>query len=121
MLAANLTALHPTVDPIADREGYIAVKPADALFMDENGDAIPAAQHDILTGSDAQGNLLADATCNDWTSASADDLAQVGHSDTPAATQFSPSWNSAHEAQDCTEAGLVARGGNGRIYCFATD
>lgn len=121
VFSPTLTALHPTIDPTQDRTGYIAVKPADALFMDETGAAVPGSEHDILTGSNADGTLYADRTCEDWTSSAANRSAQVGHSDTPSNTQFSPSWNSAHESQDCTAAGLIARGGTGRIYCFATD
>ena len=30
------------------------------------------------------------------------------------------SWNSAHMSRDCTAAGLVATGGAGKFYCFAT-
>lgn len=121
VLAANLAALHPTIDPAQDRNGYINAKPADALFMDETGAAVPGGQHDILTGSQADGTVYTGRTCNDWTSAAGANTAQVGHSDTPSNTQFSPSWNSAHDAQSCTQQGLIARGGNGRIYCFATD
>jgi hypothetical protein len=121
MLAANLTALHPTIDPATDRDGYIAVKPADALFTDENGDSVPGQVHDILTGSNADGTVAAGNTCEDWTSASTEVTAQVGHSDTPSSTMFSPSWNSAHASMSCSEEGLIAFGGNGRIYCFATD
>ena len=121
VFSTDLTALHPTVDPAQDRAGYIAVKPADALFMDETGAAVPGNEHDILTGTNADGTLFAGRTCDDWTSAANNESAQVGHSDTPGNTQFSPSWNSAHESESCTEQGLIARGGNGRIYCFATD
>jgi hypothetical protein len=120
-LAANLTALHPTVDPVADRDGYIAVKPPDDRFMDENGDAVPGAEHDILTGSTAEGMVATGATCSDWTSDATGDIARVGHSDTPGNVQFSPSWNDAHDALNCSEEGLIERGGAGRIYCFATD
>lgn len=121
MFSPNLTALHPTVDPATDRAGYIKVKPADALFMDETGATVPGSQHDILTGTKADGTVFTGATCDDWTSAQTTRIGRVGHSDTPSNTQFSPSWNSAHDAQSCSKNGLIARGGNGRIYCFAAD
>jgi hypothetical protein len=121
VFSPNLTALHPTIDPAVDRPGYIKVKPADALFMDETGANVPGPQHDILTGTAADGTVKTGATCDDWTSAAGNRIGQVGHSDTPSSTNFSPSWNSAHESQSCSESGLIARGGNGRIYCFAAD
>jgi hypothetical protein len=121
VFAASLQALHPTVDPTQDRDGYIAVKPADALFMDENGNVVDSSQHDILTGSQVDGTLAQDGTCADWTSEADDASARVGHSDTPEDPQYSPSWNSAHDSAGCSTTGLVERGGNGRIYCFATD
>ena len=37
--------------------------------------------HDILTGSTANGKVMAAKTCNDWTSDSKDQQAQIGHSD----------------------------------------
>lgn len=121
VFAADLDSLHPTIDPSDDRDGYIAVKPADELFMDENGDSIPGNEHDIFTGTQADGTHMDGATCQDWTSNDADDVAQVGHSDTPGNPAFSPSWNSAHESAGCDTDGVEARGGNGRVYCFATD
>jgi len=123
MLAADLTALH-------------ALKGNADLFIDEKGTKIDGqwnssttVQHDILTGSAADGTLQpADAmgrsaNCQDWTSAGTDAFAQVGHSDgmgpgmamDPA---YYTSWNSSHANQDCSNT--TPRGGAGRIYCFAT-
>jgi hypothetical protein len=48
------------------------------LMLDENGDAVPANEHDILTSSNEDGELLVSGdaggadNCNDWTSNSAD-------------------------------------------------
>ena len=115
-LAANVTDLHA-------RKGDAAV------FLDERGQRIPGqwagspspVQHDILTGSNADGTLMTGFTCADWTSGSADIAAQVGHSDglgpngdTSGALS---SWNSAHANQNCSNT--APRGGAGRIYCFA--
>lgn len=93
------------------------------LILDENGQNAPGAQHDILTGSNADGTAAVGLNCDNWTSDSADltENPRVGHSDIPANTMFSPSWNAAHEAANCSEDGLTQRGGNGRLYCFAID
>lgn len=121
MFSMNLTTLHPTINPTMNRQGYIAVKPADALFMDEKGMMVPSNQHDILTGANADGTASTANTCDDWNSSAGDDKAIVGHSDTPGSTQFSPSWNAAHDTVSCSQSGVSQRGGNGRFYCFAVD
>jgi len=100
-----------------------------AVFVDERGQRIngqwtgspPPVEHDILTGSNADGTLLPGFTCSDWTSASTTVAAQVGHSDGLGPGQSTAgtlsSWNSAHANQDCSNT--APRGGAGRIYCFA--
>jgi len=101
-----------------------------ALFVDERNQRINGqwagspqpVEHDVLTGSTADGRLMAGMTCGDWTSASASLAAQVGHSDglgpnMNAAGSLS-SWNSAHANESC--ANTTPRGGSGRIYCFAS-
>ncbi len=100
-----------------------------AVFLDEKGQPIngqwPGSptpnQHDILTGSNQDGTVLAGFTCNDWTSSAATVQAQVGHSDglgpNGSTTGTLSSWNSAHANQDCSNT--APRGGAGRIYCFA--
>ena len=100
-----------------------------ALFVDERGQRINGqwtgspspVEHDILTGSNADGTVLAGMTCADWTSDSASVAGQVGHSDGmgPGQSTAAPlsSWNSAHANQNC--ANTAPRGGAGRIYCFA--
>jgi hypothetical protein len=99
------------------------------VFIDERGQRIngqwtgsPApVQHDILTGSNADGTLMVGFTCADWTSDSANFVAQVGHSDGLGPNQDASgslsSWNSAHVNQNC--ANTAPRGGSGRTYCFA--
>ena len=100
-----------------------------SLFLDERGQRIngqwtgsPApVEHDILTGSNADGTVAAGLTCADWTSAAADLAAQVGHSDGLGPNQSTAgtlsSWNSSHANQNC--ANTAPRGGAGRFYCFA--
>jgi hypothetical protein len=100
-----------------------------AIFVDERGQRIngqwtgsPApVEHDILTGSNADGTLATGLTCADWTSDSASLAGQVGHSDGLGPNQSTAgalaSWNSAHANQNCSNT--APRGGAGRIYCFA--
>jgi hypothetical protein len=116
MVASDLTGLHA-------RRGDAAV------FLDERGQRIAGqwagsptpVQHDILTGSTAEGTLMPGMTCGDWTSGSGSLQAQVGHSDGlgPGGDSSGSlsSWNSAHANQSCADT--APRGGSGRIYCFA--
>ena len=116
LIARNLQELH-------SRTGDAA------LFIDETGRRIngqwpgsPApVEHDILTGSNADGTLIPGKTCNDWTSASASISTRVGHTDGlgpgGSTTGTLSSWNSAHDNQSC--ANTAPGGGAGRIYCFA--
>jgi hypothetical protein len=118
LVASNLTELHA-------RKGDATV------FVDEKGLQINGQwtgsptpnQHDIMTGSNADGTLMAGFTCNDWTSDSAAAFGQVGHSDGLGPNQSTDgalsSWNSAHSNQNC--ANTAPRGGAGRIYCFAAN
>jgi hypothetical protein len=78
-------------------------------------------QHDILTGSTADGRAYTDAmdhTCNNWTS---NDMgsAQLGHSDKQGGGNSS--WNSTHPSRGCSQANLVSTGGAGLLYCFAVN
>jgi hypothetical protein len=130
MVAANLAALHSrTGDPL--------------IFIDEHSQLINGQwtgsptpnEHDILTGSNADGTLAVGKTCLDWTSAMQPPdggvpdggqpfVARVGHSDgfggscnTATTPNNLPSWNSAHDNAGCHDT--APRGGAGRIYCFA--
>ena len=118
MVANNLADLH-------------ARKGDSTLFVDEKGQPINGqwsgspspVEHDIMTGSAADGTMLPGLTCGDWTSDSTMTVGQVGHSDglgpggdTSGALS---SWNAAHSNQNC--ANTAPRGGAGRIYCFATN
>lgn len=98
-------------------------------FIDERGQPVngqwPGSpspnEHDILTGSAADGALLPGLTCGDWRSESTTMRGQVGHSDGlgPGGSTAGAlsSWNSAHTTQSC--ANTAPGGGAGRIYCFA--
>ena len=115
---------------VARNIGELHSRTGDAsLFVDETGRRIngqwpgsPApVEHDILTGSNADGTLIPGKTCSDWTSQSATISARVGHADGlgPGGSTAGSlsSWNSAHDNQSC--ANTAPGGGAGRLYCFA--
>jgi hypothetical protein len=118
VVAADLAALHSRV---GDAE----------VFLDEYGNKIPGqwagspqpVEHDILTGTNADGTVMAGMTCADWTSDQAGMAAQIGHSEGlgPGMNSSMPfsSWNSSHPNAGCDDT--TPRGGSGRIYCFAVD
>jgi hypothetical protein len=96
----------------------------------ENGRLIPTRlhtvnQHDILTGTQMDGTAPPpgkDLTCNNWTSGS-EGQAIVGHADRMGTRDdaASKSWNSSHPSRGCSAPQLVASGGAGLLYCFATN
>jgi hypothetical protein len=118
------------------------------IFIDEHGLMINGQwtgsplpnEHDILTGTNADGTLAMGKTCSDWTSSvgppdggvpdggAADGgyfLARIGHTDgfgtncaaAPAPPNDVTLWNSAHDNAGCNDT--RPRGGAGRLYCFA--
>jgi hypothetical protein len=101
------------------------------LFLDEKGNKINGQwegsptpnQHDILTGTNADGTVAAGKNCDSWTSSEMGVVAQVGHSDGlgPMRNPNPPyaSWNSSHESAGCNDT--APRGGAGKFYCFSTE
>lgn len=90
--------------------------------LDERGRFIPGGgyfpnRHDIMTGSKGDGTAYAaadgDMTCNNWTSNADTNKARLGHHD------FA-NWNSTHDSRGCSQSALIATGGDGLFYCFAT-
>jgi hypothetical protein len=82
-------------------------------------------EHDILTGSRADGTAFApqtDTTCMAWTS-SGEGSAIVGHHDRtgPLPENWAKSWNFSHQSAGCSQEALVRAGGSGRLYCFASN
>ena len=92
-----------------------------------------ADNHDVLTGSNAQGKLDATSpqnTCQDWTFAGEAGRPRLGHS-WPA--QSGQGWIASHPAAGCAAVvnllnngpgdrdcvGVGCGGGYGAIYCFA--
>ncbi len=91
--------------------------------MMTNGRGDTPNQHDILTGSNLDGTAASDSdACSNWTS-SADGTgsAMVGHFDRQGGGANPNSWNSAHGSRGCSQDNLIATGGNGYFYCFATN
>lgn len=118
LVAENLTALHERFGDHTE-------------FLDEKGNMIPGQwpnspkpnEHDILTGTDRDGNVVPGKTCADWTSAEAGMTAWVGHCDglgpnVSMEPMYRP-WNSVHENGGCDNT--APKGGAGRVYCFAAD
>jgi hypothetical protein len=89
-----------------------------------NGRGDDPNMHDILTGSNMDGTVNTDEghdACRNWTGASAEGSAMVGHHDRQGGGANPNSWNSAHASRGCSQENLQATGGNGYFYCFATD
>ena len=97
--------------------------------LNENGEIVNGRgdtpnMHDILTGSQLDGNAAGgsdDSTCGNWTNNSSDGSALVGHHDRQGGGANPTSWNSAHGSRGCGQADLQGTGGNGFYYCFATN
>ena len=98
--------------------------------LDERGNIVKGRgdtpnEHDILTGSRADGTAFApqtDTTCKAWTSNS-DGSAIVGHHDRigPLPENWAKSWNFSHQSAGCSQEALVRTGGAGKFYCFAAN
>ena len=101
-----------------------------ATAIDEKGGAIKGRgetpnDHDILTGSRADGTAFApqtDTTCGNWTK-NGDGSAIVGHHDRtgPLPENWATSWNFSHQSAGCSQDALRRTGGAGLFYCFAAD
>jgi hypothetical protein len=118
-IAANVDDLHSANNKIS----------ADTV-VSENGRLIPGRayvvnQHDILTGSTADGRALPaekDLTCGNWTKGG-EGSAMVGHADRVGLRDDAPSksWNASHPSRGCSAAALKSSGGAGLLYCFAAN
>ncbi|MEE4361912.1 MAG: hypothetical protein V2I63_10355 [Pseudomonadales bacterium] len=117
MIAENVDALHSEANNLTkatqlDEQGAIV-----------NGRGDTPNRHDILTGSQLDGTAFqreGDSTCSDWTS-NGEGSARVGHHDRTGGGDHPTSWNSAHDSRGCSQADLVATGGDGLFYCFAVE
>ncbi len=88
-----------------------------------NGRGDEPNRHDILTGSMPDGTAAAE-TCEDWTMGGTEGAALVGHHDRMGLddSEAAMSWNSSHSSRGgCSLEALNGTGGDGLLYCFATD
>jgi hypothetical protein len=93
-----------------------------------NGRGDTPNMHDILTGSQPDGTAFPpgeDRTCSNWTSTTG--AGMVGHHDRAGLDDSAPakSWNASHPSRGagggCSQDDLKGTGGNGLLYCFATN
>jgi hypothetical protein len=123
IIANNLPDLH---DQLADAAGLNTTWPigVTSVALDEKGMPLTNDVHDILTGSDIEGRVIAASTCDNWTSSATTATAQVGHSNRMGGGR-PPSWNSTHTVgcapspTNRTAGTVTSGGGRGSIYCFA--
>jgi hypothetical protein len=121
VIAANVDELHGTNN--LNKQTALTEK---GETISGRGD--PVNQHDILTGSDAEGRLAlaagagGDTTCGNWTK-SGEGSAFVGHHDRQGLNESAPmkSWNASHGSRGCGLEALKSTGGSGLFYCFATN
>ena len=112
MTNAGLVALwmpEPVITPPLIIQGRVGATPTSPVV------------HDIPTGTQPDGRAYTDGmdhTCNNWTSDGMG-TAQLGHFDRLGGPNAS--WNSVHPSQGCSQQNLIATGGAGKLYCFATN
>ena len=94
-----------------------------------NGRGDTPNKHDILTGSQPDGTAFSgdkDMTCKNYTSSTQGSV-MLGHADRIGLTDdaVAKSWNSSHPSRGaeggCSQADLKSTGGDGLLYCFATN
>ena len=121
-IAQGLADLHGDTVELAQRGNNLAKSTAlTEKNTPVNGIGDTPNQHDMLTGSTLDGRAFTDGmdhTCGNWTSSAAG-TAQLGHSDRQGGG--GTSWNSIHPSKGCSQENLVATGGAGLFYCFATN
>lgn len=114
-IADDVASLH------SDRNGITK-----ETALDEKGDVVQGRgdqpnRHDILTGSLPDGTA-AEQTCDNWTR-DGDGAAMVGHHDRIGLNDSAAakSWNSSHPSRGCGQDALRSTGGDGLLYCFASN
>ncbi|KFC74080.1 Collagenase NC10 and Endostatin precursor [Bosea sp. LC85] len=92
-----------------------------------NGRGDTPNQHDIITGSQADGTAFGpgeDRTCGNYTKSAAEGAVMLGHHDRTGLDESPPakSWNTSHPSRGgCSQEALRGTGGAGLFYCFATN
>ena len=133
MVASSVDDLHAAANHLGKQNSL------SELGNPINGRGDSPNQHDMMTGSTADGRLAppvapppapnapkgapaptasANLTCDNWTS-SGPNRTMLGHHDRQGGGQDPTSWNAAHQSRSCSQPDLVATGGNGLFYCFA--
>ena len=130
MIARNLNELHEEEENNLNAKTAVDEHggPVPYVVLDEDGATMPRelqilVEHDILTGSQADGTAYPagdDMTCSNWTS-NDEGTAMLGHSDRRSGQPGLSPWAVAHPSQGCSQQALVNTGGAGRFYCFAID
>jgi ABC-type antimicrobial peptide transport system permease subunit len=113
VIAANVDELH------TDKANINNDTALDEMGRQINPQGAPN-RHDILTGSTTDGKATT-MTCNNWTSSAGDSSAMLGHHDRLTFGKPGSPWNSAHPSKGCSQENLVATGGAGLVYCFASN
>lgn len=117
-IADDVASLHSDANGI-DKDTGLTEKGAVV-----NGRGDTPNEHDILTGTNADGTKAADMTCGDWTLSGAEGVAMLGHHDRqgPDSLPTATSWNAAHPSRGgCSIDALRGTGGAGLLYCFAAN
>ncbi len=120
LIANNVADLHGDVQRDRNQVNKVNALTEKGATVSGSGDT--PNTHDILTGSDSTGRLVAgttDSTCGNWTSNAAAGSAMVGHHDRTGGGNTS--WNAAHASRGCSQQNLVATGGAALFYCFAAN
>ncbi len=100
--------------------------------LNEKGEAVNGRgdtpnQHDMLTGSQADGTAFGpgeDRTCGNYTRSGAEGAVMLGHHDRSGLDETPPSksWNTSHLSRGgCSQDALKSTGGAGLFYCFAAN
>jgi len=121
-IAQNVADLHGDTLEQARRGNNLTKVTA----LNEKGETVNGVgdtpnRHDMLTGSQLDGTAFTDGqdhTCGNY-SKSGEGTVQLGHHDRTGGG--STSWNSTHASRGCSQENLVATGGAGLFYCFATN
>lgn len=91
-----------------------------------NGRGDTPNQHDILTGSQADGTAFGpgeDRTCGNYTRSGSEGAVMLGHHDRSGLddSAAAKSWNMSHLSRGCSQDALKSTGGAGLLYCFAAN
>lgn len=91
-----------------------------------NGRGDTPNQHDILTGSQADGTAFGpgeDRTCGNYTRSGTEGAVMLGHHDRTGLddSAAAKSWNMSHLSRGCSQDALRSTGGAGLLYCFAAN